>query len=764
MLFRALFSYLLLLILPRVAWGQIAPIGQWRDHLPYHAAIGVTSVAGKVWCATPYSLFSIGTDDHSIDRFSKSNGLSETGVTAFAANSILVVIAYTNSRVDILSEEGFFSIDAIRQSPITGNKFIHHILIRGDLAYLATGLGIIVIDLVKKEVKDTYVIGQNGQQVAISGLATDASFLYAATSEGLKRARTDNSNLADFRNWTLISGNNGLPAGPIVTTALFQNNIVALHNRSVYVQQNDQWQLLYTSNQNINHIDAAGAKLLVSEQTNTDGRITVLSARGDLLETIRSALYTRSPRQTIEADGYYWIADSLAGLTRYAANQFEPFVPNSPRGIATGTMQVLHHALWAAAGSVSANWSPAGNENGLYNLANDSWTNFNRVTLPSMDSLPDLVSLAIDPIDESVWAGSFGGGLLHRQTDGTIQVFKQNTGLQPADLYPGSYRVSGLAFDREQQLWIANYGARQPLVMRKKDGTWKSFFVPYAIPENALGPLLVDDYDQQWIIAPNGNGLFCFNHGLSIDNTGDDRWKWYRSGRGNGSLPDNQVLSIARDKNGFIWIGTSRGIGIVQCPGEVFTANGCEAVLPVVQQDNFAGYLFSGEQVQSIAVDGADRKWIGTRNGVWLISPDGATTIERFTAENSPLLSNDVLQIAIDGQTGEVFFATDKGICSFRSTATTGSSVNSHVLVFPNPVPPGYSGTIAIRGVVDNAIVKITELDGRLVYQTRALGGQAVWNGKDYRGKSISTGVYLVLISDDNKQEKAVAKIVFVQK
>ncbi len=160
---------------------------------------------------------------------------------------------------------------------------------------------------------------------------------------------------------------------------------------------------------------------------------------------------------------------------------------------------------------------------------------------------------------------------------------------------------------------------------------------------------------------------------------------------------------------------------------------------------------------------GPDRKWIGTKNGAWLISADGAKTITRFTTVNSPLLSDDVRQIAIDGNSGEVFFATDKGICSFRGTATEGNTSNTNVLAFPNPVPPGYTGTIAIRGVANNAIVKIADMDGRLVFQTRALGGQAVWNGKDYKGSTISTGVYLVLVSDDNKQEKTVTKIVFIK-
>jgi hypothetical protein len=263
---------------------------------------------------------------------------------------------------------------------------------------------------------------------------------------------------------------------------------------------------------------------------------------------------------------------------------------------------------------------------------------------------------------------------------------------------------------------------------------------------------------------PKNNGLACFNHGQSIDNFGDDQWKLYRSGKGNGNLPSTDVRCIAKDKNNFIWVGTAKGIGVIQCPQQVFTTSGCEAVLPIVQQDNFAGYLFSNEQVQAIAVDGADRKWVGTQNGVWLISPDVEKTIYRFTESNSPLLSNDVKQIAINGKTGEVFFATAKGICSFRSTATEKAETNSDILVFPNPVPPGYTGTIAIRGVAPNAIVKITELNGRLVYQTKALGSQAVWNGRDYKGRTISTGIYLVLTSDESHQEKQVTKIVFIQK
>jgi ligand-binding sensor domain-containing protein len=490
----------------------------------------------------------------------------------------------------------------------------------------------------------------------------------------------------------------------------------------------------------------------------------VLTSTGTTEQTIQDVQLTQAPRQAIIYQNEYYIADTLAGLSNYSGTAFNRLLPDAPPSIATGPMQVLHNTLRVTAGGVSANWDPLNNKNGLFAFNDNNWNYYNNTRFSKLDSLTDLVAVAADPTDESVWAGSFGGGLVNIKKDNSITIFKQNSAIQPAYFNSKSYRVSGLAFDGENNLWVANYGGLNPVLVKKADGRWQSFIIPLALAEQAVSQIVIDDNNQKWIVLPKNNGLACFNHGQTIDNPGDDQWKFFRSGKGNGNLPDNDVRCIAKDKNNFIWVGTAKGIGVIQCTQQAVTNNGCEAVLPIVQQDNFAGYLFSDEQVQTIAVDGADRKWVGTPNGVWLLSPDAGKIIYRFTESNSPLLSNDVKQIAIDGKTGEVFFATAKGISSFRSTATETIETNSEVLVFPNPVPPGYTGTIAISGVASNAIVKITELNGRLVYQTKALGSQAVWNGKDYNGRSISSGVYLVLTSDENHQQKLVTKIVFIQK
>jgi len=183
-----------------------------------------------------------------------------------------------------------------------------------------------------------------------------------------------------------------------------------------------------------------------------------------------------------------------------------------------------------------------------------------------------------------------------------------------------------------------------------------------------------------------------------------------------------------------------------------------------VQEGNFAGYLFRDEQVNAIAVDGANQKWVGTLNGVWLINASGEKILAHFNTGNSPLPDNAVYRIAIHPVTGEVFFATRLGLVSFRASATEGVDhmTADSVLVFPNPVPPGYSGTIAIRGLRANARVKITDIRGRLVFDARAQGGQAVWNGQDYTGHRPQSGVYLVFAADGGR-ERLVTKIVFIK-
>jgi len=751
-----------------VGQNPLSPVGTWKEYLPYNSAIDVAAGDDEVFCATPYSLFAVDVSNNSVERMSKMTGLSETGISAinYDETSHKLFIAYSNSNLDIIYRHDIFNIPDVKRENISGDKSIYNIYSLNGLYYLSTGLGVIVVDGDRYEIKDSWFIGNNGSPVKVSGFASDGSYFYAATNDGLKRIAANNANPSNYANWELMSGVNGLPAGPCNDVVILDNKVIVSENDSLFAFDGNSWVFFYANGTKITGINATGGKIMVCHLVpGPVSNVVVLNPDGTIARAIQQNGVTPFPKKGIFFNNSYWIADQYDALSRFSDNAQadEVYSLNSPESIASGEMTVHNQVFYATAGEVNDSWNYQYNGNGIYRFKNGDWKNFNRFHYPVLDTMLDFITVAVDPRDESVWAGSYGGGLLHIKPDESFEIFKQNSPLRPHPLDPGNYRVSGLCFDAQNNLWVSNYGSPQPLVVRKADGSWASFSLPFNLTDNALSQIVVDDAGQLWIEGPLGNGLICYSYGSSIDDLSDDHWRRYGSGQGNGNLPSDLVLSLATDKNGFIWVGTDNGIGVIQCPNDVFNG-GCEAILPIVPQGNFAGYLFSGQSVQSIAVDGADRKWVATQNGVWLISPDGEKIIERFTEDNSPLLSNDVKKIAIDGSSGEVYFATAKGICSFRGTATQGGETDSHVTVFPNPVPPGYGGTIAIRGLAENSIVKITELNGRLVYQTNALGGQAVWDGKDYKGRKISTGIYLVLVSTDDKTVKTVSKIVFISK
>lgn len=744
----------------------IAPIGLWKEYLPYNSTIDLAAGNGKVFAATPYSLFSVTLADNSIERLSRVTGLSETGISAICYDNPQekLFIAYSNSNIDILYRNDIINLPDLKRDNIIGDKTIYSIYPLEKNYYLSTGLGVVVIDGDRYEVKDSWFIGNGGQQVKVNGFTSDAAMFYAATEQGLKRAFRNAGNLADHSQWEMLSGSNGLPAGACRNVFTIQNNLIAEAENKLWTWNGSNWVIWYQDEWPIVSETVSENKVLLCQRkTNGESRVVILNSDGTTGRMITQVEPLSSPRRAILLQNDPWLADQFGGLTHFTASSYEQYKLNSPEATASGEMTVYNNTFYATAGEVNEAWNYQYNGNGIYVLKEGEWTNINRYRFAQIDTLLDYITVAIDPKDESIWAGSFGGGLLHITQPLSFSITKAGV-LSPALGDPGSYRVSGLTFDKDRLLWLSNYGAPQPLLAKKQDGSWIKFSVPFLLPENALTQIIADDDNYKWIVAAKSGGLLCYDPGTSVENTGDDHWKKFGAGAGNGNLPAADVLCIAKDKNGFIWVGTTNGIGVIQCPGQVFTGQGCEAIWPVVKQGNFAGYLFNGQQVRSIAVDGANRKWVATDNGVWLISATGEEVIYQFTETNSPLLSNIVKKVTINGQTGEVFFATAKGICSFRSTATEGGERNENVLVFPNPVPPGYSGTIGIRGLVNNAIVKITELDGRLVYQTRALGGQAVWDGKDYRGRRISTGVYLVLVSNDGRTENTAAKIVFISK
>jgi hypothetical protein len=226
------------------------------------------------------------------------------------------------------------------------------------------------------------------------------------------------------------------------------------------------------------------------------------------------------------------------------------------------------------------------------------------------------------------------------------------------------------------------------------------------------------------------------------------------------------VFSITEDRDGNIWVGTDQGPAVYFNPGKVFSSDLKAARIKIPRNDGsgLADYLLGTETVTTIAVDGANRKWFGTMSsGAYLMSDDGKEEMLHFTSANSPMLSDNMVKISVNGLSGEVWFGTAEGIISYRGDATTGKDDYSGMYVFPNPVREDYAGPVTVTGLVEGSSVKITDISGNLVYETLSLGGQVTWDLQNYRSARVTTGVYLIFCSNADGSLTSVTKLLIIR-
>jgi hypothetical protein len=394
-----------------------------------------------------------------------------------------------------------------------------------------------------------------------------------------------------------------------------------------------------------------------------------------------------------------------------------------------GKMYFIH-------GGYSSTLQPLQNS-GIFDVfENGQWTSVNV-------SAKDLTSIAFSPTS-TAFTGSFGYGVIQHDNTGIVTWDESNSSLININPPGRNVTITDLVYNSEG-LWVLNYGAAQSLHLYSAQNQWQSFSFPYPQAKYPL-KLISDSNDNIWqIIDPNEGG------GLLVYNSIDKDFNYLTSLDNNGELPNNNVLSIKEDRDGYVWVGTEEGVAY-------FYDRNSDAIKPIFENR----FLLRDEKVKAIAVDGGNRKWMGTERGVWLFSPTGEALIENFNSSNSPLPSNNIIAIEVNPLNGEVFIATDKGLASYRSNATDAKIPSDNVKIFPNPVYREYSGLVGISGLAMDAIVKITDVSGKLIYQTQANGGTASWNVQDVNGRRVNTGIFLVYAIAEDGSESVVGKIAIV--
>jgi hypothetical protein len=375
--------------------------------------------------------------------------------------------------------------------------------------------------------------------------------------------------------------------------------------------------------------------------------------------------------------------------------------------------------------------------------------------------LPDLVGVVRNPVNQKLYFASYGFGLLEWEGLGRFKVHNpDNSPLRTTLAGNNGYtRVPGLAVDAAGQVWVTNrhQQAEAPgLHVLKTDGSWQSFRFPGFADGGNLEKILLDQNGFKWMTVSrkpdeSARGLVVF----------DDRTGQYRhlsNNPGSGNLPGADIYALALDRNGPVWVGTDKGVAVFYEPALVFESSSFPGVTPII-----AGRpLLQNQAVKAIAVDGGNRKWVGTDTGLWLFSAEGDQVIFHFTSANSPLPSDNILDIAINHGTGEVFVVTSAGLVSYRGTATVTEGPPDCAQVFPNPVRPGYAGQVGITGLPQDAIVKITDISGALVFQTKAAGGMVAWDLKDLKGRRVRSGVYLAFSASPDGRQSCLTKIAVV--
>lgn len=740
-------------------------IGQWRDHLPYSKYIAVVNTNNRIYAATPYSLVSYNKSDQSIQRMNKINGLSDNRIQDLGVDeSNTIIIAYTNTNIDLIKNQGVINLSDIKRKSIIGNKFINRIHIEGQLAYLACGFGIVVIDLAREEIKDTYLIGPNASHVNVQDIVLNDTAIFAATNEGLYQAPLNSANLADFSKWKLVSGIPSLSSDYNLIEnfggKLILNNRVSGYNTDrLYTFDGLNWSSLeLDENSDQNMLKKQGGSLLICR--NMD--VLVVN------ENLEVDYKIWSPSQTsifpqdaaFDSSNELWIADGQNGLIktsdRGASGEFikleGPFSPD------VYAMDAMNQQLWVSSGGRNNFWAPQFKREGFYSFKNEEWTSFNclggNCDFPALDSIRDMVSVAINPFDLSkVYIGTWESGIIELVNDEITEVYTdQNSSLQRWTADPDRILISGMAFDKDGSLWIANSGAENILSVKTYDGIWESFNLGTENTNIDISNILVDSYNQKWIIPRRAHSLIVF----------DDQVKNLSSAIGNGGLFGMSTYCFAEDLDGEIWLGTNEGIGVIYSPGNVFNNNNFDVQRILVQWDGYNQYLLETEVITSIAIDGANRKWIGTQtSGVFLLSEDGQEQIHHFTTDNSPLFSNSIVDLEIL-KDGELFIGTSEGLISYRAAASQAGNGTEDVYAYPNPVPVDYSGSIAIKNLVKDANVKISDINGNVVYETHALGGQAVWDGRNFSGEKAQSGVYMVFASNEDGTITLVTKILII--
>lgn len=756
--------------------------GVWQDHLSINSCFSVARLGTTIYAANYNGLVRFPELEFSPEAINKINGLSDVGVRLLRANPYnnKLLVVYQSTNIDIIDEnKNIINYPDIKLKTFNGKKVINEITFQKEMAYMACGFGIVLFDTEKLEIKETFFIGPNGSQLEVYQVAINDSLIFAATPIGLYKSNYKLKDLNNYNNWVLEKNN--ISTGPYVGVVSVEDKILAGYSPhkldlsitgkdSLYILQNNVWSKYPPTATSPNTIKKMGRP--------SENYFSVLNEFGVLIRKIDDGSilnyitsFNSEPIQVTdfyfgidsERNYSYWVSDFLNGVYQ----TYGP-PPNYKQNKVTrnGVNRALINSIDVFEGQVAISPShpeDAGGTNyidqGLNVRQNSMWTYFSNKNFSNKVIL-DITYALIDRTDKTrIFASGWADGLLEYKDNKLVKVYSPANTSMP-EVIPGNPRCTGLSMDADGNLWVANSDVPNFLSVLKKSGEFQTFKFDAA---RFTRKILVDKNNYVWAIHERDGGITVFKHNNFSTPVLNSNYKVLNKLVGNGNLGSNAIFSIAEDKSGRIWVGTSEGVRVFYNPTNIFSGSNFDAQPIKITQDGNVELLLGNEVVTSIVVDGADNKWMATQTGgLYCFSPDGLKELYHFTKENSPLYSNEVIDINYDEVTGDIFIGTDIGIQSYRSSIIEGAAQLSTVFAYPNPVRPNYTGKVFIRGLTDDCIVKIVDESGSMVWETKSTGGQIAWPVTDLSGNRAVSGVYVVYAMSTDGEQRALTKILIV--
>ncbi len=715
----------------------------WKTFFSYRNVIDIVPAKHKIYCATSNAIFSYNINSREIKKITKTNGLSDIGISTicYDENRETLYVGYYSGLLDVITITGSTAYKDIAQSAIT-HKRIYKILPYNDKVYLCTEFGIIEYLPNTGTFGNTFFIGDTATQIPIYDMLINNKKIYITTSQGIKRIDITQKNL-NYNNWnTLPKLESKIPK----QIQSIGNDIFAYNDKGIYKYNGLNW-ILLKKIEGIRHLKIYNDKILI---TFID-KIKLYDHSFNFLDKIEySKVYFN---KAISHQSNIYIATQNYGVLYREKDKVNFIKPNALIYNIVKSVLAKNGTLWLLPTIQNA-------INQICLFQRGSWKYYSLSDMMGVENIHHITIYPNQVKDAYFSSSSRGivkfkdGKAIKKYYKDVFEFSKQNA--SRIDIGKG-------IFDRDENYWTLNNFVDHELVLKTNDDKWYRFNINSGSIKQRLSDIVIDKDNNKWI-ATQGNGIVVYHHSNSIESNRDDNIAYLSTHNSKGGLPSNIVNTLAVDKDGKVWIGTIKGL-VVFTSHSLNNVFGSEYKAKHITVDNGDGMghnLLSNQKVVKILVDGANRKWIATAHyGVYYLSSDGKKMLYHFHKGNSPLPSNEISDISIDGSTGEIYFCTKAGMVSYQNRITNANKEFKKVYVYPNPVLPNYKGAIYIKGLAENSDVKITDVLGNLVYQTISEGGQVAWDGNTQDYQRVSSGVYLVFATSENGNT-AMTKIVII--